>query len=112
MTILNSSEVGSINSTENAVIRKDRYELDFQAEINAVIIANLALKGWFLPIGIAISVFNNINIFMVLIKSKVSWEMSKSVQIYYITIAIADILDCLFIHLVYFAGKKCHVPHL
>ncbi len=70
-----------------------------------IILANFILKGWFLPIGITLAVVNNIHVIVILFKSRLSYVLSKTVRIFYLAIALADILDCLFIHLIYFTGK-------
>ncbi len=62
--------------------------------------------SYFLPFAIALSLINNVIIIGIFMKSKrVINNITKTMRIYYIAIAISDINISLPLHLTYFLGK-------
>ena len=63
-------------------------------------------KGYFLLIGIILTLINNLAVLVVLLKgSQVKKKISKQMYTYYIAIAIGDTCTVITTHASYFAGK-------
>ena len=67
---------------------------------------NLPTLAYVLPIGVLLNFFNNSIVLLVFFKSKmVAKQITPTLKLYYLIIAMVDLSTSIPLHLTYFSGK-------